>query len=114
MSELNPCPCCKGKAKLGSYSDDFRLGTRFSVYCTECGIHTEDYSDKEDAIKVWNHRPSPWQTGTPTEQGWYICKLAGSDIYETHNFTGNNWNAEIFEKWQMIKEEKDTEGENFK
>lgn len=44
-----------------------------------------------------------WHTGTPTEEGWYVCKLNGVDIYETHNYTGNNW-CEHVEKWQKIVE----------
>ena len=49
-----------------------------------------------------------WHTGTPTEEGWYVCKLAGSDIIETHNFTGNNWNADLFEMWKKIEPYKES------
>lgn len=55
--------------------------------------------------KAVHFKESRWHTGTPTEKGWYVCKLAGSDIYETHNFTGNNWDETLFEKWKMIEEE---------
>ena len=44
---------------------------------------------------------NPWQTGTPSEKGWYVCKLKGVDIYETQHFTGNNWGKYV-EKWQKI------------
>lgn len=48
---------------------------------------------------------SPWHTGIPTEEGWYVCKLRDSDLYETHYFTNNNWDEKLFEKWQKIKED---------
>ena len=51
------------------------------------------------------NRPNPWHTGTPTDVGWYVCKLRDSDLYETHYFTNNNWDEKMFEKWQKIEEE---------
>ena len=45
---------------------------------------------------------NPWHTGTPTEEGWYVCKMCGTDIFETQYFTGMNWEAHIIEKWQKI------------
>ena len=58
--------------------------------CPECdeGLWVED---------------SHWHTGTPTEEGLYLVKLKEANLYETHNFTGNNW-CEHFEKWQKIEE----------
>ena len=52
---------------------------------------------------------NPWHTGTPTEKGWYVCKLKGVDIYETHNYTGNNW-CEYVQKWQKIAKEEASNG----
>ena len=48
---------------------------------------------------------SNWHTDIPTKKGWYVCKMRGTDLYETHYFTGVNWDEEIIEKWQMIEEE---------
>ena len=72
-----------------------------NLYDTSLRTVERIYPDlnKFDSIEI---PESPWHTGTPTEEGWYVCKLAGSDIYETHNFTGNNWDETLFEKWQMI------------
>lgn len=78
--ELKPCPCCESESHLSNYSDDFRKGTVYSVWCSKCGLHTKDYSKKEEAIKAWNNRPSPWHTGIPTEDGMYICKVFYGDI----------------------------------
>ena len=75
MSEdLKPCPCCESESHLSEYSDDFRRGTVYSIWCSKCGLHTKDYSRKEEAIKAWHNRPSPWHTGTPTEDGWYLIQ----------------------------------------
>ena len=95
--ELQNCRFCGGEGFIAVIDEN-----AFVASCRDCGIHTQVQTSRERAIALWNRRPSPWHTGTPTEEGWYVCKLAGSDIYETHNFTGNNWDETLFEKWQMI------------
>lgn len=115
--ELKPCPFCGGEiaiADMGYYLMITRVsGMKASSMC-KCRIFMESDTFAEDdleaknearknLIEKWNRRPSPWHTGTPTEKGWYVCKLAGSDIYETHNFTGNNWDETLFDKWRKIE-----------
>ena len=99
-SELKPCPCCEGKAK---YYDDIMLNGPM-VYCTNCGLRVTGYNSKKEAMEAWNKRPNPWHTEPPTEEGWYVCKMKGIDLYETQYFTGVNWNEETIEKWQKIEE----------
>lgn len=45
-----------------------------------------------------------WHIGTPTEKGWYVCKLNGTNLYETNSFGGNDWDESLFEKWMFIAE----------
>lgn len=53
---------------------------------------------------------NPWHTGIPTEEGWYVCKLQGIDIFKTQYFTGMNWDAHVIEKWQKINYEEEEHG----
>lgn len=114
MTELKPCPFCNGRAELKHYTiKGYEPDRMYYVECSKCGqtvVHgkfdTTYHSDKwaiNKAIKVWNNRPSPWHTGTPTEEGWYLCKLKAVDLYETHFFSGNNW-CEHTEKWRKIED----------
>lgn len=99
MTELKPCPFCG--------NEDIRVERIYNYYeviCSDCLSRTEEYPTKEEAIEVWNNRPSPWHTGIPTDEGWYVCKLYDSDLYETQYFTNNNWDETLFEKWQKIEE----------
>jgi len=99
MDKLKPCPFCGGEAHLQPFMGYWTVG------CTDCfGAVVGKIETKEEAIKEWNKRPSPWHTGTPTEEGWYVCKLKNSNLYETNYFTGSNWTEESFEKWQKAEE----------
>lgn len=71
---LLPCPFCGGEAEFKK--NDFG----FYVICPECLCSTQTYSTDDDAISTWNNRPSPWHTGTPTEDGFYLCKVHYGDI----------------------------------
>lgn len=67
MAELKPCPFCGGS--------DIRIEKIYDYYevlCCDCLSRTEEYSTNEEAIEAWNNRPSPWHTGTPTEEGLYV------------------------------------------
>ena len=72
--------------------------------CEGCFFSDKDSCpDCDEGIWV-EEKPSLWHTGTPTEEGWYVCKLRGVDIYETENYIGNEWGGYI-EKWQKIDDE---------
>ena len=66
--------------------------------CPDCG-------DNMIWVEEGSNIKSPWHTGTPTEEGWYVCKLHDSDLYETQYFTGMNWDEILFEKWQKIRDD---------
>lgn len=73
------------------------------VLMDECGSFAYCPHDRFD-IKFENE--DPWHTGTPTEKGWYVCKIKGLDfMYETQYFTGSNWVEEHFEKWKKLEED---------
>ena len=48
MKELKSCPFCGGEAKASN--------VLMCVYCVNCGIDTECYSDNSISIKKWNTR----------------------------------------------------------
>ena len=76
--ELIPCPFCqKEKAILlttkNSIFEPFvEEGIAYHVMCTECGASTRKCYTKEQAIELWNRRPSVWHTEMPTEEGLYV------------------------------------------
>lgn len=50
---------------------------------------------------------NPRHTGTPTEEGWYLCKTKASD-FSVHYYDGNKWDfcpLDFVIKWQKIKED---------
>lgn len=70
--KLLPCPFCGGEGKYhGSYFED---DVCEYVSCTRCNASTPLMYKKGESIEWWNRRPSPWRTGTPTEEGWYLVK----------------------------------------
>lgn len=73
MTELRPCPFCGGEARLW-HPKEYGI-TLGSVKCNSCGASTESFTDDDSAIEAWNKRPNPWHTGTPTENGYYLCKV---------------------------------------
>ena len=71
MAELKRCPFCGGEAGIIKYMD--------GTYCVECKndncnmIAMTVLADTEArAVEIWNTRPNPWHTGTPTEGGLYF------------------------------------------
>lgn len=60
--------------------------------------------EDEASARKEKQTDSPWHTGTPTEEGWYLCKLKDTDLYETTYFHGYDW-SEYIEKWQKIEDE---------
>lgn len=91
MTELKRCPFCEGKGKISEKIVDYngRRIYEYMCYCAECFCSTPPYPIKDDAIRVWNERPNPWHTGTPTEDGWYLLlykSIGGEFIPETKHF----------------------------
>lgn len=54
-TELKPCPICEGKAILGIYYR-VRHPMRYYAVCTECGLRSAIYKNKETAKTQWNRR----------------------------------------------------------
>lgn len=96
----------------GAYIDaDVDEGWGYGVQCQSCYASIDEPWLSEDSAEVkkydgdiseatyqsvvtkWNNRPSPWHTGTPTEEGWYLvayecvydCKNKGKIEYFTLN-----------------------------
>lgn len=55
---VKACPFCGSKAGLYSAEVNMpgQLVITFSVWCTKCDIHTENYLTREKAIERWNRR----------------------------------------------------------
>ena len=109
-NEIKPCPCCgEDMARVINDNDFFR------VRCDYCGLQTEvNYKDEEAAIDSWNMRSSDWHTGTPTEEGYYLCHVQfNSEDYESDEegydlpywFKDGSWNDESVRviAWQKIE-----------
>ena len=48
---LKPCPCCGADAEY--------IQTHYSMHrirCIECGLHSNVYRRREEAVKAWNRR----------------------------------------------------------
>lgn len=53
--ELKLCPCCEGWAWMPEDKVEGEIYYRATCQC--CGIATEWYNTREEAISVWNTRP---------------------------------------------------------
>lgn len=69
--KLKPCPLCGGEAKKVV----FGLEGYKTIGCKKCGVLMPLYRTLKETIEAWNNRPSPWHTGTPTEEGDYLLAL---------------------------------------
>lgn len=113
---LKPCPFCGGNAEYGKETDEFGVGRHYvGCGCIE-GCFASG-STKEEAIKTWNNRPSPWHTGTPTEEGcFYALQCEGSSHPEPYfgvvvegKFSAINYNGDLMPlppnliAWQKIE-----------
>lgn len=64
MTELKPCPCCKGEAlyvytaNVGRHSSGSVCLNAFgiAVECEACGLITQGYTSQEKAAEAWNRR----------------------------------------------------------
>ena len=65
------------------------------------------------AIRIVKEMPleSPWHTGTPTEEGWYLleCNIGNSDgtYYATDHWNNEvgYWTVNRVIRWQKIEED---------
>ena len=111
MSEkLKQCPFCGGEARIREVSiGDSYDG--FTVECGNCAVDIGNINTEEEAIKLWNRRPNPWHTGTPTEKGWYLVRenleiKSYEEVYwngENWDYYGNPIDGKSILKWQKIE-----------
>ena len=108
--KLLPCPFCGGEATL--VEDIYNDQLYNYVICSndDCNANTGRCDTEDEAITKWNNRPSPWHTGEPTEEGWYLFSYKYLDTirYGTDCFLDGKWvfNPALDEKmlaWQKIE-----------
>lgn len=120
--KLLPCPFCGGEAEYSMIDSSsvipFGIINHFVTCKNHCleGLYSRG-NTKEEAIEAWNNRPSPWHTGTPTEDGWYLVAYRkrdcdgsfywdyGTRVWEDYGEYGH-WNITSMKypviKWQKI------------
>ena len=62
--DIKPCPFCGGKAIFASEyksDDDWNIlnghyHRTYMVGCTNCGIYTQEYSEKIKPFQIWQRR----------------------------------------------------------
>ena len=56
MTNLKPCPFCRGEAFMVEHTF-YELRPTYGVYCRNCGAKTKQfYKTEEKAIEAWNRR----------------------------------------------------------
>lgn len=90
MEKLKSCPICGGVEQM--------------VGCSNCGLIIFGVT-KEEAVAKWNNRPSPWHTGTPTEEGDYLVAFRMSDNSVEYGWC--NWNNGA---WDILCDYDTTDG----
>lgn len=115
--ELKPCPFCGGEAEYSKvekwesipYGHEYHFVT-CKNHCLE-GLYARGNTKKE-TIKAWNNRPSPWHTGTPTEEGDFLLLVdKGMPRYTLGRWSGH-WefsNQDFVIAWQKIEPFKESE-----
>ena len=102
MAELKRCPFCGGEAIYTALSCNCKAvlldeGVYHFVTCKNKCINSlwVRGTSKEKAFQKWNNRHSPWQTGTPTETGWYLLYYPKSEEqpYELAQWDGEHFVA---------------------
>ena len=95
--ELQNCRFCGGEGFIAVIDEN-----AFVASCRDCGIHTQVQTSRERAIALWNRRPSPWHTGTPTEDGNYVVIIDGNLLFwEVDDLS--TWDFSPVERWQKIE-----------
>ena len=79
MSELKPCLHCENTVIQISSDGGCQ---QFCAWCTSCGMQTEKYDTKAEAIAAWNRRPPAIdrETGNLLD---FICYLVDTKERET-------------------------------
>jgi len=118
--KLKRCPFCGGEAEWSYLVPDGAIIGCKDAYSAnpKCRIKPEirryrgnKEKSLEIAISDWNNRPSPWHTGTPTEDGWYVleCNIGNSDgTYYATDYWNNEvgyWTVNRVIRWQKIEED---------
>lgn len=113
--KIKRCPCCGNQ-----YPTEIRDNNTVYVHCSHCGFKTKEYyyTDKQKAIDEWNNSISPWHTGIPAEEGWYLLKVKSDDeiIYDTNRLIQFLWGLDwkyVHEEilaWRKIEEEEKNNG----
>lgn len=118
--ELLPCPFCGEKAEYSKIdtSKTVPFGTvQHFVTCKNNCLESlyARGNTKEEAIKAWNRRPSPWHTGKPTESvnkdgsaiPYLVTDKTGKcyDVSRWHSENGGYWGVSWFEvfAWRKIE-----------
>ena len=91
MERLKPCPFCGGEARILTHLTE----DKSTIGCFRCSVTNGWFRTGEEAVEKWNNRPSPWHTGTPTEEGWYLlCFPRRNEVaehYEVAKFDGRDF-----------------------
>ena len=111
MTELEPCPYCGGEAKYHDSSCVEEICEYVS--CLKCNAQSPLMYRKGEAVEWWNRRPSPWHTGKPSENGWYLleCEIGNSEntYFTTDHWddSAGYWTVNRVIRWQRIDEDKE-------
>lgn len=110
--ELKRCPFCGGEAYIKVESDSFS-NVQSIIRCSEC--HTtmvvdvdmtkKDAWNRQKAIEKWNNRPSPWHTGKPTEEGWYLAQVTYGYYFILEINTSGKFMVDVFGKRTELTKE---------
>lgn len=63
MSDLKGCPFCGGRAE---WLQTWNQATPYSIGCSRCGIDSDEYNTKDDAVRMWNTRVTSNKHTLPT------------------------------------------------
>lgn len=114
MTELKRCPFCGGEARISELTYPMK---HYTVICSNENCYAEmgDFISNEDAIRMWNTRPNPWHTDTPTEEGWYLLHVRGTIPFRVAYMRNWQWlstddsriRTDVVIEWQKIEENED-------
>ena len=105
--KLELCPFCGGEATL--VEDIYNDQLYNYVICSndDCNANTGRCDTEDEAITKWNKRANPWHTGTPTDEGLYLCASEYKDCkYGLAYWDGIGFRTEQIARiiaWQKIE-----------
>ena len=76
MTKLKPCPFCGGAGRILTHLTE----DKFTIECLGCGMRLRWFGSGEEAMESWNRRVTDWHTGTPTEEGEYLCWVSFAKV----------------------------------